>query len=120
MHGRFRQSGLFRQLFKTVLQRCIDEGLVGVERFGVDAGLIPANANQTRGIGSKEGLSSDLTTRALRNISKRWMTRPSAHPPKSFLDKSHPTIPPRVERGLTAALHSSPSPPTIWWIWAMR
>jgi transposase len=56
MHGRFREGGLFRQFFETVLQRCIDEGLVGGERFGVDAGLIPANANQTRGIDSKEGL----------------------------------------------------------------
>ena len=36
-HGRFRQSGLFRHLFETVLQRCFDEGLVGGEGFGVDA-----------------------------------------------------------------------------------
>ncbi len=28
-HGRFRESGLFRHLFETVLKRCIDEGLVG-------------------------------------------------------------------------------------------
>jgi transposase len=28
-HGRFRESGLFRHLFETVLQRCMDEGLVG-------------------------------------------------------------------------------------------
>jgi transposase len=27
-HGRFRDSGLFRQLFETVLQRCMKEGLV--------------------------------------------------------------------------------------------
>lgn len=36
-HGRFGQSGLFRHLFETVLQRYIDEGLVGGESFGVDA-----------------------------------------------------------------------------------
>ena len=28
-HGRFRDSNLLRRLFETVLQRCIDEGLVG-------------------------------------------------------------------------------------------
>jgi len=56
---------LFRQLFETVLQRCIDEGLVGGESFGVDASLIPANANQTRGIDSKEGLPPELTTRVV-------------------------------------------------------
>jgi transposase len=64
-HGRFRESGLFRHLFEIVLQRCIDEGLVGGDSFGVDASLIPANANQTRGIDSKEGLPADLTSRAL-------------------------------------------------------
>ncbi|MCP4407990.1 MAG: transposase, partial [Gammaproteobacteria bacterium] len=46
-------------------QRCIDEGLVGGEGFGVDASLIPANANQTRGIEGKDGLSPELTSRAI-------------------------------------------------------
>ncbi len=31
-HGRFRESDLLRRLFETVLQRCIDEGLVGPAR----------------------------------------------------------------------------------------
>ena len=64
-HGRFRESGLFRHLFETILQRCMDEGLVGGHSFGVDASLIPANANQTRGVESKQGLPSDLTSRAI-------------------------------------------------------
>jgi len=64
-HGRFRESGLFRHLFEVVLQRCMDEGLVGGHSFGVDASLIPANANQTRGVESKEGLPADLTSRAV-------------------------------------------------------
>lgn len=64
-HGRFRESGLFRHLFETVLQRCMDEGLVGGHSFGVDASLIPANANQTRGVDSKKGLPPDLTSRAV-------------------------------------------------------
>jgi transposase len=41
-HGRFRDSDLLRRLFETVLQRCIDEGLVGGEGFAVDASLIQA------------------------------------------------------------------------------
>ncbi|NKB29429.1 MAG: hypothetical protein GKR99_18470 [Rhodobacteraceae bacterium] len=64
-HGRFRESGLFRHLFEVVLQRCMDEGLVGGHSFGVDASLIPANANQTRGVESKDGLPADLTSRAV-------------------------------------------------------
>jgi transposase len=32
-HGRFRESDLFRHLFDVVVQRCLDEGLVGGEGF---------------------------------------------------------------------------------------
>lgn len=45
-HGRFRDSDLFRHLFETVLTRCIAEGLVGGEAFGVDASIIPADARR--------------------------------------------------------------------------
>jgi transposase len=45
-HGRFRDSDLFRQLFESVVERCIVEGLVGGERFAVDASLIRADANK--------------------------------------------------------------------------
>ena len=45
-HGRFRDSDLFRRLFETVVARCIAEGLVGGERFAVDASLIEADANK--------------------------------------------------------------------------
>jgi transposase len=34
-HGRFRDSDLFRHLFEQVLTRCIAEGLVGGDSFGV-------------------------------------------------------------------------------------
>src|SRR5215207_8758006 len=47
-HGRFRESNLFRYLFEAVVQRCMDEGLVGGEGFAVDASLIQADANKQR------------------------------------------------------------------------
>ncbi len=31
-HGRFRESDLFRRVFETTVQRCIDEGFVGGKR----------------------------------------------------------------------------------------
>ena len=37
-HGRFRESDLFRQLFETVVTRCMKEGIVGGEAFAVDEG----------------------------------------------------------------------------------
>jgi len=44
-HGRFRESDIFRQLFETVLQRGMSEGLVGGEGFAVDASLVKADAS---------------------------------------------------------------------------
>ena len=49
-YGRFRDSGIFRHLFENVLRRCIDEGLVGGEGFGVDG---------------KEDLPPELTSQAI-------------------------------------------------------
>ena len=47
-HGRFRESDLLRRLFETVVARCIAEGLVGGERFAVDASIIRADANKQK------------------------------------------------------------------------
>lgn len=41
-HGRFRESGAFRHLFESVLQRCMAEGLVPGEGFATDASIIKA------------------------------------------------------------------------------
>ena len=39
-HCRFRESDLFRQLFESVVARCIEEGLVGGDVFATDASII--------------------------------------------------------------------------------
>ncbi len=58
--GRFRESDLFRRVFETVVQRCIDEGFVGGEGFAVDASLIQADANKQRSVPSSEWDPSDI------------------------------------------------------------
>jgi IS5 family transposase len=68
-HGRFRQSGAFRQLFESVLRRCMSEGLVGGEGFAIDASVVKADANRTRGVTSEEAIDwsdSRLASRAVR------------------------------------------------------
>lgn len=35
-HGRFSDADLLRQVFNTVAQRCIEEGLVGSNGFAID------------------------------------------------------------------------------------
>ncbi|MBX9617475.1 MAG: transposase [Caulobacteraceae bacterium] len=64
-HGRFRESDLLRELFDTVLRRCLAEGLVGGEGFAVDASLIKAEANRERGVRGDKGLPGDATSRAI-------------------------------------------------------
>jgi transposase len=49
-HGRFRDSDLLRQVFETVVARCVAEGLVGGEGFAVDASMIVADAHRQRGV----------------------------------------------------------------------
>jgi len=64
-HGRFRDSDLLRRLFETVLQRCIDEGLVGGEGFAVDASLIAADVGDRSRIEGAAGLPPDAVSRAV-------------------------------------------------------
>jgi len=56
-HGRFRDSDLLRQVFETVVARCMAEGLVGGEGFAVDASVIAADANRQRGVAGTGDLS---------------------------------------------------------------
>lgn len=64
-HGRFRDSDLLRELFETVLRRCMAEGLVGGEGFAVDASLIKADANRQRCVPGDEGLPPEAASRAI-------------------------------------------------------
>src|ERR1043166_3891977 len=64
-HGRFRDSDLLRPLFESVLQRCIDEGLVGGEGFAVDPGLIQADAGDRARVGAAFGLPPGAVGRAV-------------------------------------------------------
>src|SRR5271154_5572969 len=49
-HGRFRDADVLRELFETVVRRCMAEGLVGGEGFAVDASLIVADAHRQHGV----------------------------------------------------------------------
>jgi transposase len=48
-HGRFRECDAFRELFDSVLRRCIMEGLVRGEGFATHASIIKADAQRQQG-----------------------------------------------------------------------
>ena len=65
-HGRFRESDLLRQLFETVVRRCMAEGLVGGEGFAVDASIIRADASRHRtAVEGAAGLPPEAASRAV-------------------------------------------------------
>ncbi|MEM7429663.1 MAG: IS1182 family transposase [Pseudomonadota bacterium] len=62
-HGRFRESGLFREVFETIVRQCIADGLVGGDGFAVDASTIEANANRGEGDFGTEPLPPEVMHR---------------------------------------------------------
>lgn len=68
-HGRFRDSGTFRHLFESVLQRCMAEGLVRGEGFATDASIIKADAQRANSVPGEEAMNwknADETVRPVR------------------------------------------------------
>ena len=67
-HGRFRDCELFRFVFGSVVEHCIDEGLVGGEGFAVDASIIKADANRARGFPGAAGVQWEQPGRKTRAV----------------------------------------------------
>jgi transposase len=59
-HGRFRESDAFRHVFETVLERCMNEGLVDGVGFAIDASVVKADAARASAIPG-----ADIDSRAL-------------------------------------------------------
>src|ERR687889_610387 len=104
-HGRFRESDLFRHLFETVVQRCLDEGMVGGEGFAVDASLIQADANKQRSLAGADWQVQDHPPDAPRAV-REYLTT---------LDKTAWGAATDVEPKFV-----SPSDPAAQWTGAMR
>ena len=45
-HGRFRQSGVFREVFEEIVRRCLEAGLVEGKNLAVDGTMVGANASR--------------------------------------------------------------------------
>ena len=45
-HGRFRQSGIFQEVFEEIVRRCLAAGLVEGKNLAVDGTMIQADASQ--------------------------------------------------------------------------
>lgn len=72
-HGRFRESDLFRQLFESVVARCIKEGLVGGDVFATDASIIRADANKQNSTPKEEWDPASLDPEAVPRAVKEYL-----------------------------------------------
>ena len=104
-NGRFRDSDILRQLFETVVRRCMTEGLVGGEGFAVDASLIQADANKQRSVSSDEWDIADIPANATRAVKDYLETLDDA-----AFGAASKTIPKFI----------SPSDPASQWTGALR
>jgi hypothetical protein len=48
-HGRFRESGIFLEIFEQIVRCCLNAGLVEGKRLTVDGTVVTANASPQRG-----------------------------------------------------------------------
>lgn len=60
-HGRCRDADLLRQVFETVVRRCMAEGLVGGEGFAVDSSVIIADAHRQRSVDDPDELEPEAS-----------------------------------------------------------
>ena len=44
-HGRFRESGLYQEMFDEIVRQCVEKGLVSGKHLTVDSTLVKANAS---------------------------------------------------------------------------
>jgi Transposase domain (DUF772) len=104
-YGRFRESGIFRRLFETVVRRCMDEGLIGGEGFALDATLIEADANRQRSLRGSD-----------------WNQQRNADPAPRAVQEYLATLDDAAWGGATEVQPKfvSPSDPAAQWTGALR
>ena len=68
-HGRFRESGLMRELVERVVERCLAVGLADTSVVAVDGTHVTANASKDRTVPTSDALPRDgkNATRAVRD-----------------------------------------------------
>jgi transposase len=65
-HGRFHDSGLMREVFEHVVERCLQAGLASAAHVAVDGSFVRADASHARCVASVEELPREDASRAVR------------------------------------------------------
>lgn len=92
-HGRFRNSDALRHVFESVLRRCMSEGLVEGEGFAVDASVVKADANRSRGTSGIEVVDWNKDSGPSRAVREYLDALEEANPVSS--DETESATPPK-------------------------
>lgn len=65
-HGRFRQSGVFREVFEEIVRRCLEAGLVEGQHLAVDGTMVGANASRQSRVPREELKEAARVSRTVR------------------------------------------------------
>ena len=65
-HGRFRQSGVFREVFEEIVRRCLQAGLVEGRNLAVDGTLVQANASEQSRVPREKLVEAAQVSRTVR------------------------------------------------------
>ncbi len=98
-HGRFRDSGLLREVLERLVEQCLRSGLATIEHVAVDGSHVLASADPSRRVACVGELPREGTSRAVRVY---WES----------LDQTAPDLG-GVER--TTPKHVSPTDPAAAW-----
>jgi len=92
-HGRFRQSGVFREVFEEIVQLCLGAGLVEGRHLTVDGTLVEADAGPKSRVPREQLAERAQVSRTVRNISRSWSSKTRWEAPESL-----PPFRPRLAR----------------------
>ncbi len=86
-HGRFRDSSVFRDLFETIVQQCVNVGLVQGERLSVDGTIIAADASSKSRVSREQLPEAAKVSRTLRE----YLAEVETANPTSWSESQNPS-----------------------------
>lgn len=104
-HGRFRQSGVFREVFEEIVRRCLAAGLVEGQHLTVDGTLVAANASPRSRV-SREQLGE--VAQVSRTV-QEYLTELEQQNPVAETEEPRPT-----ESGAASGPVSTTDPDAAW------
>lgn len=105
-HGRFRESGLMREVFERMVGQCLATGIAGTKHVAVDGSFIRADAGRARHVAGADDLPREDAPRAVREYLADLET---AAPDPEGVKRSTPKAISLTDPGAALSIKQGPS-----------